>query len=221
MKPYVYKKKRKRLSRKAKTRLFICSFLALIVLGTVYYFKVITPIVVSLSEEKVRSLSTKVVSTSVGQVLTDNNITYDSLVNVEYNSNGEITLINTNSVEVNIMVRKVTEMVQVGMDNMGNHGVGIALGTLSGIPFLYGIGPMISVKLVPVGTVNTRFNSSFLSAGINQTLHRLYFIVSVNIGMVLPCLTKNMVTDLEVEICESVIVGKVPEIYLQGSAGII
>lgn len=221
MKPYVYKKKRKRLSKRAKARLFICSILSIVVLVTVYYFKVVTPIVVTLSEEKVRSLSTTVISSSVGRVLTENNITYDNLVNIEYNSSGDISLINTDSVEVNMVVRKVTELVQQGMDNLGNHGVDIALGTLTGIPFLYGIGPMISVKLVPVGTVNTKFNSSFLSAGINQTLHRLYFVVSVNIGMVLPCLTKNMITDLEVEICESVIVGKVPEVYLQGALGTV
>lgn len=216
MNAYKYKKKRKKLSRRAKAKIFLCSFLAIITLMTVYYFKVVTPIVVTLSEEKVRSLSTKAVSASVGQVLMNDGISYGDLVKIQYNNSGEITLINTDSVEVNLLVRKVTEIVQVQMDNLGSHGVEISLGTLTGIPFLYGIGPNVSVKLVPVGTVNTRFNSSFTSAGINQTLHRLYFMVSINIGMVLPCLTKNMVTDLEIEICESVIIGKVPDVYFQG-----
>lgn len=215
MKAYVYKRKRKKLSRRAKTRIILCSILSVIVLLVVYYFKVVTPIVIALSEEKVRSLSTQVVSTSVEKVLVEQNVSYDSLVMIEYNSNNEVSLINTNSVEVNLLVRKVTELVQAQMDGLSKQGVDISLGTMTGIPFLFGIGPSVSVKLVPVGTVNTKFNSSFTSAGINQTLHRLYFVVSVNVGMVIPGMTKNLITSLEVEICESIIVGKVPEFYFQ------
>lgn len=216
MKPYVYTKKKKRLSKRAKARVFLFSILVVVVLLCVYYFLVIAPIVVSLSEEKVRSLSTQVVSASVEEVLRDEAITYDDLVKIEYNSNREISLISTNSVEINLFVRKVTYLVQNRMDTLGAEGVDIALGTFTGIPFLYGLGPMVSVKLVPVGTVNTAFASTFTSAGINQTLHRLYFTISINVGMILPSMTKNLLTELQVEICESVIVGKVPDVYLQG-----
>lgn len=59
--------------------------------------------------------------------------------------------------------------------------------------------------------------SNFTSSGINQTLHRLYFTVSGTIGMILPAQTQNFVTELEVLICESVIVGEIPDVYLQGS----
>ncbi len=216
MKPYVYTKKKRRFSGRTKFRIALFVILCFVALSIVYYFKVVAPIVTTLSEEKVRSLSTQIVSSSVERVINEESITYDKLVQIEYNSNNEITLISTNSVEINIFVRKVTYLVQQEMDALGKEGIDISLGTFTGIPFLYGIGPMVSVKLVPVGTVNTIFNSSFTSAGINQTLHRLYFNVNINVGMVLPSMTKNMMTDLEVGICESVIVGKVPDVYLQG-----
>ena len=80
---------------------------------------------------------------------------------------------------------------------------------------MYGLGPNISVQLVPVGTVSTKINSKFISAGINQTLHQVNFEITTGIGTVLPAKTQNFSTMLEVLICESVLVGDVPSVYLQ------
>ena len=96
---------------------------------------------------------------------------------------------------------------------MGNEGIDIALGTFSGIPFLYNIGPCLSVKLVQVGVVNTKLDSQFLSSGINQTLHRLIFDVSAIVALVLPIRNQTYNTNMQVLLCESVIVGKVPQFY--------
>ena len=149
--------------------------------------------------------------------MSNENFTYNDLVHITYSSANKIELIEVDTVQVNIVIRKITEGVQSKFNTLGQEGINIALGTFTGIPFLYGIGPDISVKLVPVGTVNTKVMSNFTSSGINQTLHRLYFTVSGTIGMILPAQTQNFVTELEVLICESVIVGEIPDVYLQGS----
>lgn len=161
-------------------------------------------------------MSTQVISQSISDVMSAEGLSYDDLITIIYDKNDKISLINTNSINVNLLVRKVTKQVQEDIDALTNTGIKVALGTFTGIPFLFGVGPLVSLNLVPVGTVNTKFDSSFTTAGINQTLHRLYFSVSVNIGMVLPSLTKNFITSLDVALCESIIVGEVPEIYLQG-----
>ncbi len=183
----------------------------------VYYFKVVCPIVVQLSQEKIRSVSTRIISRSINDVLTTQNITYDGLVNISYSNDNKIEFIEVDTIKVNTLVRQITQEVQRHFDGISNEGVEIALGTFSGIPFLYGVGPKISVQLVPVGTINTHFSSSFHSAGINQTIHRLYFQISASVGMVLPANTQNFVTEMEIALCESIIVGEIPSVYLQGS----
>lgn len=145
----------------------------------------------------------------------DEKVSYDNLVNITFNSNKKIELIEVDSIEVNIIIRKITNKVQEEFEELGKEGIQIALGTFTGIPFLYNIGPSLSVRLVPVGIVNTKINSHFESAGINQTLHKLDFVVSSNIGMILPGKTQNFTTELEVLLCESVIVGEIPQIYLK------
>lgn len=171
---------------------------------------------VSLSQEKIRSLSTRIISQAVGDVLVTQGVTYEQLVDISYSGNNKIELIEVDSIEVNLLVREITKEVQHHFDGISNEGVEIALGTFTGIPFLYGLGPNISVQLVPVGTINTQFNSSFESAGINQTIHRLYFDISASVGMVLPANTQNFVTNIEVMLCESIIIGDIPSVYLQG-----
>lgn len=210
------KKKHKKLSKKAKWRIVIAVLLALVVLCFFYYFKVICPIVVGLSEEKVRSIATASISTVVGDVMADENTSYDKIVHITRDANDKIELIEIDTVEVNLLIREVTRLVQEEFDKLGENGITISLGTFTGIPFLFGYGPDVNINLVPVGSVQTNVQSSFVSAGINQTLHRLYFVVSTIIGMVLPGMTQNFTTNLEVLLCENVIVGEIPEIYLQG-----
>ncbi len=210
-------KKKKKLKKKTKLRIALIVILSFIILCIFYYFKVVCPIVIRLSEEKIRSVATTAISEVVGDVMSNENFTYNDLVHITYSSANKIELIEVDTVQVNIVIRKITEGVQSKFNTLGQEGINIALGTFTGIPFLYGIGPDISVKLVPVGTVNTKVMSNFTSSGINQTLHRLYFTVSGTIGMILPAQTQNFVTELEVLICESVIVGEIPDVYLQGS----
>ncbi len=213
---YKVKKKHKKLSKKAKWRIFIAILMSFIVICFFYYFKIVCPIVIGISEEKVRSLATTSISGVVGNVMIDENTSYDKIVTITKDSNNKIELIEVDTVEVNLLIRKITQLVQEEFDNLGENGIKINLGTFTGIPFLFGYGPDVNINLVPVGSVQTNVHSSFVSAGINQTLHRLSFVVSTIIGMVLPGMTKNFTTNLEVLLCENVIVGEIPEIYLQG-----
>ncbi|MBQ8792248.1 MAG: sporulation protein YunB [Clostridia bacterium] len=182
----------------------------------IYYFTVICPIIVDLSKEKVYSIATTSVSEVVGDVLTEEEIEYGDLVKISYSSSGDVEVIEVDSVQVNLLIKQVTSKVQERFDNLNNHAIEVPFGSFTGIPFLFDVGPTISVQLVAVGTAKTSLESSFTSAGINQTLHRLNLLVSVNIGMVLPANTQTISTEMEVMICECVIVGKIPNVYLQG-----
>lgn len=190
--------------------------LVFLILALVYYFAVVCPAVVALSQEKIRSIATQTISEVVGEVLTNGNYTYDELVEVTYSSENKISQISTNSTQVNLLVREVTAKVQERFDQLDSAQVVVNLGSFTGIPFLFGYGPEITLNLVPIGTVQTNFETKFLSAGINQTLHSLYFDVNAILGLILPGSTQNFDTNLQVLICESVIVGEIPSIYLQG-----
>ena len=203
--------KKKRKKRRRIAWITVLSFL--FVMG-VYYFKVVCPIVTKLSEEKARSVSTTVISEVIGDVMTSANVTYDSLVKITYSSENTVETIEINTIKVNELIREVTKDVQIKLDNLKNEKISIAIGTFTGIPFLYGKGVQIGVKIVPIGTVSSHIYSSLSSSGINQSQHRLFFTISARLGLILPLQTQDFITSQDVLICESVIVGKIPSVYL-------
>lgn len=202
-------------NKKNRRRIAITCVLCFLLLIFLYYFKIVCPIVINLSEEKARSLSTTAISEVVGDVMTSGNVNYNDLVKITYSSANYVESIEVNTVKVNEIIREVTKDVQKRFDNISGEGIGIALGTFTGIPFFYGRGPIINVRIVPVGTVNSQIFSSLNSSGINQSHHRIYFTISARLGLILPLQTRNFITSQEVLICENVIVGQIPSVYFQ------
>ena len=76
----------------------------------------------------------------------------------------------------------------------------------------------MNLKLTPIGAVNGSFKSEFDSVGINMTKHTLFLEVNTHVNIVLPIKTYDYYTTNQVLLAESIIVGKVPEVYLSGGS---
>ena len=69
------------------------------------------------------------------------------------------------------------------------------------------------VRFIPVGSVETTTISSFNAAGINQTWHRIYLDIKVNMRVAVPMLVHEFPVQTRVPIVEEVIIGSVPSWY--------
>ena len=67
----------------------------------------------------------------------------------------------------------------------------------------------------PLRCVSCDYSSTFDSVGINQTKHSIYLNVIADISIVMPSRTENFAVATEILIGESVLVGQVPDAYLQ------
>lgn len=210
-----YKKRRKR-----KSLILLAVFLIFIVLVFVYIYCVVNPVIVEATRHMVYSLSTSAVSDAVYDVLNEENVSYDDIVNVEYDDNGNVTLISLDTIRLNLIARKFYQVAQVYLDNMGKNGIDVALGTFTGLPFFSGMGPKINLKLVPIGAMTSVFESSLKSAGINQTNHTVYIKLYASVSMILPAYTATIDSVTEVLVAESVIVGEIPEIYFGSNSSL-
>lgn len=191
------------------------TFLVLIVASIfLYIFCVINPIVKEATWASIYSLSTSAVSDAVYDVIAEENLQYEDLVEISYDSNGDISLISIDTIVVNNLARRFYQVAQVYLDRMGDNGLDIAIGTFTGLPFLVGVGPTINIKLVQIGAMTSCFKSKFTSAGINQTNHSLYIELHASVSLVLPTYSSTVDSVTEFLVTESVIVGDVPEVYL-------
>jgi len=143
-----------------------------------------------------------------------NNASYNNMVVITYNNEGDISLIQAKSYEINKVSQDVALQTEDIIERKGAKGVGIPLGTFLGISLLSGVGPNIDIKLKLIDSVYCSFISKFDSTGINQTLHRIYITIHASIGVVVPFYQKSFTAEQTILACENVIVGKVPEVYL-------
>lgn len=212
-----YKKRYKKTSKKRKFIIAVAVIL-LMFFGVLFYINfVINPIIISISEARVKSLSTKAINSAVSEVLFDN-YTYDDIITIKTTDTGEISFIQANSLAINKLSRELASVSQTKLDIIGEQGIGIPIGTLLGIPIFMGKGPEIRLKLNPIGSIACTFSSYFTQAGINQTNHKIYVNISSNVNVVLPVSAKQVTNTSQILICESVIVGKVPEVYLNSDS---
>ena len=78
------------------------------------------------------------------------------------------------------------------------------------------MGTDVNIVIDPVGTVQCSFGSHFETAGINQPLHRIYRNVSSTVDVIIPSSHQVVQIETPILVCETVIVGKVPDTFLQG-----
>ena len=76
-----------------------------------------------------------------------------------------------------------------------------------------GVGPMIPVEILNVNRINSRFDSSFEAAGINQTRHRIEMLITVDVVLLLPGGSCQESCTNQITVAESVLMGDVPTNY--------
>ena len=204
-------------NRKFKRFKIIFVLICLLTIGTLVYFqRNVTKVLISISEATIRSITTVAVNDAIYYTLNDA-MRYDDLISIVRDSDGNVTSITTDSLKINRIARDTAYLSQENLTKMSAEGIMVPIGALTGIEALAGFGQKINIKISPISNVECRFVSKFRQAGINQTLHSLYLEIVSDISIILPSKSTNLASTIEVLICESVITGKIPDVYLQAS----
>lgn len=208
----------KRLSKEMKPKVIrvvvaILIFVSIFIFCTLYFRNNIVPTVMGSSIAQVRAITTNAVNIAATSVL-NGGITYEDLFKVIYDNNGKINMIQANSPRINSIAREIANLAQANLDSLGVQEISIAVGTFTGLALLTGFGPDVKINIVPIGTANCDFVSQFQSAGINQTLHKIYIDVYAEVNIITPIDEPTIIVKAEVLVCENLIVGEIPEVYL-------
>ena len=208
---------RSKLTHKQKAGIVVAIFLIVIILILLYINYVINPIILQTSEAKVKALAKKAVGAAIYEIVCQGDI-YDSIITISKDKDENITMISANTVQINTLARKLARLSQDNLDKIGQQGIDIPIGTFSGFPLLAGKGPNIRVNIMPIGAISASFKSEFMSAGVNQTIHKIYVLVDSAISVILPTANQKIKTESMVLVCESVIVGRVPDAFLNSDS---
>lgn len=208
----------KKKKNSGKIKVAICfGVVFFVVFAIILFFQfIVGPKVAEVSRAQVDSIATTMVSDGIYNVMVDKGYEYGDFVDTKYSQANEIVSISANSIALNKFARELSTEVQIQLDTTINHSIAIPLGTFTGINALSAVGPKINVQIMPIGSVITSFSSKFDGVGINQVRHSIYIDVNITIAVLLPVGSQNIDFITQVLICENIIVGKVPDVYLNG-----
>lgn len=205
---------KRRLKRSIITLAAVLLFLC--VLCVLIEIKVL-PKALAAAEIQTKASAELLISDTVFNVLEKMKISSDDFVTYEISGDNKITAIKTNTVLQNKLKSAISRELNERFCGNEKEEIYIPLGTLSGSSLLSGRGPDIKIRYTSLGSAATDIESSFVSAGLNQTKHMIIIKVNVCLIALVPFGSVNVDIYTSVTVAETVIVGNVPS-YIFGKA---
>ena len=204
----------KPLTARQKARLVLFFFVAALLsfmIPAARFFRTLTG---SMAVSNASDLITRAVSDIVGEKMRLLDAQGEGgFVAFEKDGNGAVTAIVTDTAKVNMLASELLTAVVAASDD-GDLDLRIPLGNLLGNSFLLGKGPRVPVRVTMLTSSRVYFRNVLSDAGINQTKHQLLLTVQVDADVLLPWDIRSAQIVTEVLIAETVIVGRVPDTFV-------
>ncbi len=188
----------------------VAALLALLMLRSRY-----RDVICELAETQVKNTTSDLTNDAIAKQIADGVIQYDRIVYFEKDLDGRITALKTNIGEVNRLKTDILNIINDEILALDTSDIGIPVGSLILPEVFSGKGPVIPVHILSIRNSDATFTSDFHQAGINQTLHQLIMEVSVDVSVLILGQTGSFTITSEVVVAETIIVGDVPNTFLQ------
>ena len=194
-----------------RTMILLCVLMVAFLLFRSRYRQVIR----ELAQTQVTNATSDLINDAVARQIALGDIQYDRIVYFEKDLNGRITALKTNIGEVNKLKTATLNTINDEILSMDASRIGIPLGSLILPEFLSGRGPRLPVEVLTIRNSDADFESNFSHAGINQTLHQVHMAVWVDVAVLVLGSTLSFSVEADVVVAETIIVGDVPDTFLQ------
>ncbi len=213
------RRNRRETRRVWRTCLCIGAVLAMLIVGIGALDSRLRPLIQSYGYMAARRSAMLAVHTGVERVLSQTDIGYGDYITVVRSEEGRVLSAETDVTAVNRLKAAASNEVMKELSSLEEQTVRLPLGSLIGGSFFTGRGPFLSVPIHTSGAVITTLTGEFTDAGINQTQHSLYLSMTVMITAALPLERTYIELETQFLVCETVLVGEVPDTVLQLDLG--
>lgn len=199
------------MSRKKRRRRRLLLIVPLLVLtGLVLLVELhLSPYIRELARNQAVNAASNAIIEAVSEMLRRGDTDFSRVIVLEKDVEGHITALRTDMTQVEVLELLDTLVAQINTQQMG-----IPLGNLLLPDLLAGTGPELPVKAVSLTMSNADFFSDFTAAGINQTLQTLKVKFTISLTILTTVGYETVDVDSDVMLAQTVIVGTVPETYV-------
>lgn len=186
--------------------------LSLLFFTFIYYFdSIIAPTVLTVADGEMRAKVMDIINKNISEIYGEN-FNYDEMIKVEKDSDGKIIMLKADTSKLNTLAMEVAMESQEEIKDVGEVGVKIPIGYIAKNNIMAYWGPKIKIRMVPIGRVETSYSSTFESAGINQSRHKIYINLKTKLKVIMPFQSTETEVVHQIPISETIIVGEVPRV---------
>jgi len=203
--------------RNKKIKYFICVLVSLALvfsLAMVYIERIVLPRGAEILHSYAETNMYEILNSTISEVSSEYSVSYESLVDIAYTPEGEISSMAVNYNAVNVIKSEIAMRVSQKLNQQDETPVYVPMGAFANNIYLMGKGPRIKFILVQRGCVQTDFDHSFESAGVNQVIHTLKVNLDADVALMLPFYDTHTYMKTSAILCQTVINGDIPDYYL-------
>ena len=201
--------------KKRRRRRIILIVLLLVVTGLILLVELhLSPYIRELARNQAVNAASNAITDAVGEMLRREDTDFSRVIVLEKDVQGHITALRTDMRQVERLKVEVLDILSGLIAEINTQQLGIPLGNLLLPDLLAGTGPVLPVKAVSLTMSNADFFSDFTEAGINQTLQTLKVKFTISLTILTTVGYETVDVDSDVMVAQTVIVGTVPETYV-------
>ncbi len=202
--------------------------------------KGIRPTLMAIAHTETQKIATQAINDAISNKIVES-IDIEDMIEIETDSNGQVTSVNFNSEmynrvlsEATLRTQKYLKMVEEGTiedlglpeeieqeletENFTDQGIihVIPLGQATNNALLAQLGPRVPVQFSAIGDVKSSMSESIFESGINNTYMRISVDIEVDVRVVIPFATDTAVVSTSIPVGMVFISGEVPQFYNAG-----
>ena len=168
----------------------------------------LTTLAEAAAEQRLEALLTEAIAAELAEIPTR----YSDIVSLQYTSDGTVAALSADTARLIQIRTSLVRAMLAALSDETDMVARVPLASLLGINLLSS-SPSLEISLALTRAVNAYFVSDFRESGINQTLHRILFCVTLEVYALIPGHTITVTVTRDFPFAETLIVGKVPDAY--------
>ena len=211
-----------RPKRKFSLRRFLVLMLLFLLFPILFLFymeKKLAPQFAELSTAAVENYVLETVNETVGKMADEGLLSYSAMVKTVRDDNRQVVYLEVDTAMLGKAKSQIVKELDKALSEKRKVDITLPFGSLVGWNLTSGRGFPVKVKVFPVGMAEGEIYTVLEDCGINQTRHIIRVDVTAKMIIVMPGENIEIKTSVSLPLGERVLVGDVPEIYLDNIGG--
>jgi len=203
-----------------KRLILIMLVVSIIPLGVFLINRGVMPAVTTIADQRSVAIINDIINNSLISIIDQLSLESTDFFQMTQDGDGHLSSLSVDTMLLNMVASQLAVDISSKLSTSETIPIPVPLGLLTGIPIFASMGPNISINIIPTGQATVEYETSFISAGINQINFQAWLYVETEMRIVVPLQETSISVSRRVPLVNTVFAGVVPEGMLLTNFGL-